>query len=119
MNFDDVIAKHIQWKMTLRQYLNGTKKLEVSEADLSRDDMCALGKWILADGKKYAQDDDFKSLVSLHKAFHQAAGKVVNLSQSNKKAASDFLDGSEYTQASSKVISALAKLRDKVEKKAA
>ena len=77
IDFDEVIAAHQQWRVTLRNAAMKGKKLDADT--LRRDDCCTLGKWIYGPGgQRWGKQPSFSSLVQFHKTFHTEAGKVAD-----------------------------------------
>jgi len=77
IDVDSIIDGHRQWKVKLREAIDSGVKVDV--ATLSRDDCCALGKWIYADGQRLRARSSFSMLVNNHAHFHQVAGQVGQL----------------------------------------
>ncbi len=77
IDVDSIIDGHRQWKVKLREAVDSGIKVDV--ATLSRDDCCALGKWIYADGQRLRARSSFTMLVNNHAHFHQVAGQVGQL----------------------------------------
>ena len=85
VDFDNVIAAHQQWRVTLRNAVLKNKKLEADT--IRRDDCCTLGKWIYGGGgKRWGHEPLFTELVKHHKTFHQEAGKVADAINANNLA---------------------------------
>ena len=53
MDFDHAIAAHSSWKMKLSKYL-AKPDHSLQPKEIAPDDRCDLGKWIVAEGKKFA-----------------------------------------------------------------
>jgi methyl-accepting chemotaxis protein len=111
----DAIDAHIKWKARLLSYLDGTSEEKLDPAGISRDDQCALGKWIHGPALKHFHDRaEFHTLRADHAQFHRIAGTVVKKVQEKDRAAADALMKNEYAQASRKVVQALTDLNKQV-----
>ena len=77
IDVDAIIDAHRLWKVKLREAIE--QRDTVDTATLSRDDCCALGKWIYGDGQRLADRPSFTQLIERHKAFHRVAGQVGDL----------------------------------------
>ncbi|HJV75632.1 MAG TPA: methyl-accepting chemotaxis protein, partial [Noviherbaspirillum sp.] len=77
INIDTIIDAHRQWKAKLRDAIENRDKVDVKT--LTRDDCCALGKWIYSDGQRFKERGTFTTLVSKHAHFHKEAGQVGHL----------------------------------------
>ena len=108
VDVDAIIDAHRQWKVKLRQAIED--RSQVDTATLSRDDCCALGKWIYGDGQRLAERPTFSTLVGRHAHFHRVAGQVGELiNQRRMREAEDALaPGTAFAQATSEVVSTLS-----------
>lgn len=108
VDVDAIIDAHRQWKVKLRQAIEDGSTVDV--ATLSRDDCCALGKWIYADGKRLSQRPNFVELVGRHRHFHNVAGGIGALiNQKRMREAEDALaPGTVFAQATADVVSTLS-----------
>src|SRR5450830_912707 len=108
VDVDAIIDAHRQWKVKLRQAIED--RSQVDTATLSRDDCCALGKWIYGDGQRLAERPTFSALVGRHAHFHRVAGQVGELiNQRRMREAEDALaPGTAFAQATSEVVSTLS-----------
>ena len=48
---EEAVAAHTNFKLRLRAFSRGSEKMK--PADVSQDDLCALGKWLYGDGAKF------------------------------------------------------------------
>jgi hypothetical protein len=116
IDFDKVIAAHQQWRVTLRNAVLKDKKLDA--ATISRDDCCALGKWIYGGGgAKWSKTPGFTDLVAHHKAFHKEAGLVaetINKGEADKARAM-MESGTPFVEAGHKVTQAIRHIRGTVD----
>ena len=108
VDVDVYIDAHRQWKVKLRDAIENRDKVDVST--LSRDDCCALGKWIYGDGQRLAGRETFTELIERHKRFHQVAGGVAEkINQRQYREAEEALaPGTPFSQATSEVVLALS-----------
>ena len=108
VDVDAMIDAHRQWKVKLRQAIEDRSQVDV--ATLSRDDCCALGKWIYSDGQRLAQRPTFLELVGRHQHFHQVAGEVGNLINQRQmlQAQEALAPGTAFSKATAEVVSTLS-----------
>jgi methyl-accepting chemotaxis protein len=108
IDVDSIIDGHRQWKVKLRNAIEDGAKVDV--ATLSRDDCCALGKWIYADGQRLSGRASFTELVKNHAHFHQVAGQVGQLINEGRfEQAEDALaPNTPFTAATSDVVTVLS-----------
>ncbi|MBN8716280.1 MAG: CZB domain-containing protein [Xanthomonadales bacterium] len=113
-SFEDMIDKHMQWKLRLKTYLRGGGE-PLDANTVSVDDACALGKWLYGPGQKVQHLPEFQRLKEHHKHFHAVAGKVVLEHQRGRTAqAQAVLDG-EFHDTTQATVTAIRALRDAVE----
>ncbi len=114
MNFDDAIAAHVEWKTKLKKYLKQPDH-SLKSADVAVDNKCSLGQWIHGDGKKFASLREFSELQSEHQRFHKAAAAVIAKADAGKDQNEEVALGSksEYSSASSAVVSAIMAMKAK------
>jgi hypothetical protein len=111
INIMDAINAHVRWKIRLDKCLHGTSEEKLDHTIVCRDDQCVLGKWIHGPAEKFFHDDDsLKVLRDDHAKFHQLAGRIVELVQTNDKDTAEKLLNGEYTEASRIVIRDLTEL---------
>ena len=112
LDFRAAIAAHGKWKTTLRNAISSGDQLDA--AAISRDDCCAVGKWVHGPGgQRWSNAPDFTNLVARHREFHQAAGAVAEVvNRGDKDKALRMLDGgSAFMSATHAVVEALNVLR--------
>lgn len=115
LNFRSAIEAHQGWKVKLQRALDDGTAHELSVANLCRDDLCVLGKWIHGSGgEQFGNVELFQKLQKDHAHFHHCAGSVLEMVQSGdgekKEAAQQELNSGEYLKASQEVILDLAEL---------
>jgi hypothetical protein len=109
VNILEAINAHVHWKVRLLSYRNGLSEENLEPAQVCRDDLCDLGKWIHGAAKHvFLGYDEFMELQEKHAYFHAVAGKVVQHVQEQNYASADKLLASEYSRASREVVQALA-----------
>jgi methyl-accepting chemotaxis protein len=83
IDYDLIVAKHRAWISNLRSFLDGKK----SDLKATSDDyrVCALGKWIYGEGKKFSTAGAYNEVEKVHQQFHAQAGRIIKLSQSGDK----------------------------------
>jgi methyl-accepting chemotaxis protein len=108
IDVDAIIDGHRQWKVKLRDAIENGEKVDV--ATLSRDDCCALGKWIYADGQRLRERASFTALVGNHARFHSVAGRVGTLiNEGHFEQAIDALaPNTDFSHATSDVVMVLS-----------
>lgn len=88
-SLNQAIAAHGIWKARLMQAIQ-TGKCEVRAQDAYRDDACAFGKWLHScsgspQGQGRDQGAHYAAVFDLHRRFHGAAGRVLDLALAGKK----------------------------------
>ena len=108
INVDSIIDAHRQWKVKLRDAIESRQSVDTST--LSRDDCCALGKWIYGDGQRLAGRQTFTDLIGRHKHFHTVAGQVGELinRRSYREAEDALAPGTRFSTATSEVVMVLS-----------
>lgn len=115
INIMDAIHAHVQWKVRLQNYLNGTSEEVLDPMAICRDDQCALGKWIHGPALTHFHDQDaFHKLRADHAQFHFIAGTVVKKVQDSDRAGATTLMEGDYAHTSHKVVLALNALHQHV-----
>lgn len=111
MNFDDAVTAHIKWKIMLSQFINGITTEKLDSATACKDNLCDLGKWIYGAGAKYKGVDSYKTLVTLHANFHQAAAEVLKKVEAGDKPGAKSLLSGQFTAASRDTVTAIMQLK--------
>lgn len=109
---DAALKAHGEWRLKLTSAIR-TGTCAVSPDDLSCDDKCAFGKWL------YGPDFDaatkagkpYQVTRRLHAEFHDVAGRVARLADSNRPGEAYQLLDTEYTARSETLERALNKWR--------
>ncbi|MDE2369718.1 MAG: CZB domain-containing protein [Burkholderiales bacterium] len=112
MDLAQASGAHTEWKVKLRMAI--AKREDTDAATISRDDCCALGKWLHGEAKsRYSQLKAYSTCLSQHAAFHREAGAVAaTINRKDYAKAEKMLDaGSPYATVSSSVISAILGLK--------
>ena len=111
MNFNQVIFAHADWKNRFKLFLEGKEQLE--QANVAKDNLCELGKWLYGDGRQHAHLPEYASLKEKHAQFHAAAANVVGQSKKlPKEKALQLVDiGTEYARASAACVNAITVLK--------
>ena len=112
MNFDEAIAAHSAWKQKLALYLVKPDK-SIDSTKLALDNQCDLGKWIYGEGGKLLTNQSFQELKKEHANFHRAAAEVVKRADAGQTVTEEIALGSKsaYAACSSKVVSALVRMK--------
>jgi Chemoreceptor zinc-binding domain len=109
VDVDTYIDAHRQWKVKLRNAIENRETVDTST--LSRDDCCALGKWVYGDGQKqFGQRAAFTDLIAKHQVFHRVAGQVGEMvNQKRYTEAEDALGaGTPFSDATRAVVLVLS-----------
>lgn len=116
LNFRTAIEAHQKWKTRLQAVIDNDASENLSTEVVSRDDQCALGKWIHGvGGQRFSSDDQFQKLSKNHANFHACAGMVLALAQTGKKAdAQAYLKSNGYLYASQEVVLDLAQMYNRL-----
>jgi hypothetical protein len=78
LDFNTAIDAHMQWKIRLKDAIDGGKKSVLVATEVARDDLCVLGRWIHGDGgKQHGHLPQFSALKEQHAEFHAHAASVV------------------------------------------
>ena len=115
MNFDEAIQAHANWKMKLSAYIRKPDR-SVDAGVLAKDNVCALGKWIYAEGVAFSALPEYQELKNSHALFHQAASSIVKKADSGESVSDEVALGaqSEYNKHSTKVVQSIMKMKAKV-----
>ena len=101
------IGAHGVWKLRLKTAIT-LGKSDVSVADVCRDDLCDMGKWMNDPALPSAlrQSPEFRAIRSKHTNFHKCAGDVLGLALAGQKeAAQARLDGDFAAQSQDLTLS--------------
>jgi hypothetical protein len=110
------VEAHINWKLRLQNYMNGTSAENLDPMVICRDDQCELGKWIHGPATDHFHGvEAFHDLRADHAQFHYVAANVVKHVQAADRPTAEALICNEYTQVSHKVVMALTELSKLVE----
>lgn len=112
LDFMAAIDVHMRWKSRLGAYIQGSSGEDLRVEAVSRDDQCALGKWIHGPGgQRYRGIDTFAEIERYHADFHRCAGKVLATAKSGQtEEALQMLQHGDYLRNSERVKMLLAKL---------
>lgn len=115
MDFDQAITAHTNWKSKLRAYL-AKPDHSLVPSEVAMDNKCELGKWINGEGSKHASLPEFQTLRTQHTHFHKAAADVIRHADSGQNTSEEVALGgkSEFSSASSAVVSAIMAIKSKV-----
>ena len=114
-DFDAAIEAHQAWKMKLRRAISSQEKLDIDT--ISRDDCCALGKWIHGPGgHHHGQALRFGELKDKHREFHRSVGMIARkITQGRSEDAERLLGtGSAFTALSTDIVSMLNRFKGEV-----
>jgi len=114
MNFDEAISAHVNWKVKLLGFINGTAdKLDANKVE--KDNQCDLGRWLYAEGSQYKKHPEYDRLKKEHAHFHKCAADVVKAVDAGKKdEAKKMLEqGKEFAICSIHVVTLIRDMREK------
>ena len=111
MDLGNAIEAHLQWKVRLRMFINGSSAERLDPAVIARDNQCELGKWIHGPATAYASRPCYVALKGAHAEFHASAARVVTKAVAGDKAGAEGVLSGAYAQASLKVVAAIQKMR--------
>ena len=112
MDLNEAVKAHAEWKMKFRTAISKEDSLDATT--ISRDDCCALGKWLHGEAKgKFGRLRSHSECLIRHAAFHREAGKVakaINARQYDE--AERMISGAgPYRDASTQVVIAIGALK--------
>ena len=114
-DFDAAIEAHRAWKMKLRRAISNEEKLDVDT--VSRDDCCALGKWIHGPGgHRHSKHPRFGELQNKHRDFHRSVGEIARKINLGRHDDAERLlgTGSSFTALSTDVVSVLNRFKREI-----
>ncbi len=107
IDIDAGIAAHKAWFSRLRYYLDGLTEGELSVGDVNDCTRCVLGAWLYGSGEQYSLFTQYHDLITVHRAFHELAGRIIELHQSGQTAVAETLLEGEFKSLSERVIALL------------
>jgi hypothetical protein len=112
LDFKTAIDAHMKWKIRLERCLEGGNEENLQVDVVSRDDQCALGKWIHGlGGERFGDLPEFQQMQVEHARFHLCAADVLTCCLAgDREGASNKLRSGDYTRASERVKLFLARL---------
>lgn len=112
IDIDTAIAAHENWKLRLKNYVDGKSTETLQPEVICLDDRCDLGKWLHGPGgQRLGKYPAFALLVARHKYFHVQASSVVAFAQADEKAKANKVLGDTYEMASRQVVSLLQQFK--------
>jgi Chemoreceptor zinc-binding domain len=112
IDIDTAIAAHENWKLRLRNYLDGKSTEQLSPEVVCLDDKCDLGKWLHGPGgQRLGKYPAFTLLIARHKYFHVQASTVVALAQSGDTAKAEATLKTHYEHGSTQTVLLLKELK--------
>ena len=112
VSLDDAVARHQQWKTTLRNAAMRGEKLDADK--LTHDNCCPLGGWLHGDGRRqWGTHPAFTELLNRHAVFHREAGRVAQVVNAGRKDEALRLldDGTAFADATQATVLAIRKLQ--------
>lgn len=108
--FYSAVEAHINWKIRLQKYLDGTSEESLNPEVICLDNQCALGQWIYGDGQEYKDMDAFEELRTTHARFHNCASNVVRKTDEGEKNEAEHLFRNDYATLSKNITRMLVKM---------
>lgn len=111
MDFTKAVDAHVNWIIRLQEAIEGGQKLD--PAEVGKDTLCDLGKWIYGEGAVHRDKPAYQTLKARHTEFHQSAGEVVRKVNANDLAgAIAMVDrGGDFIRISTDTVNAIMKLK--------
>lgn len=111
-DFEDAKQKHRSWNVKLENLFSGLET-DINHDAARRNDKCALGKWLLGDGKKYENLPEMQQLIEVHTEMHHEVGKSLDaLDLGDKETAN--LHKNKVQQISHQIIALLDVIENEV-----
>ncbi len=112
LDFYRAIDFQRRWRLRLAAYVRGETRARVSWREISRDDQCELGRWLVdAAAGQPRHDQLLRRLREQHAALHAAAADVVRLADSGQReAALQVLRQGAFADASHATVARLSEL---------
>lgn len=111
LDFAAAIRAHQAWKGRLLAVVEGQSQDMPASAEVSRDDLCVLGRWLHGPGCQAFQGEPLLDTVrTTHARFHLLAGAVLRAVEENRVQDARRLLTSDYQRASVQVQGKLAEL---------
>lgn len=112
LDFYQAIDFQRRWKLRLSAYVRGETRARPAWRDISRDDQCELGRWLLdASAHQPSHAELLQRLREQHAALHRAAADVVRLADAGQRdAALQALRHGEFAHASHATVARLSEL---------
>ncbi|NOR51342.1 MAG: hypothetical protein GQ470_01865 [Gammaproteobacteria bacterium] len=101
------IQDHTSWKIRIQSLVNKDDLGSVNLYEISSDEHCELGKWILSMDKKIGHTYALSRLRNFHREFHKAAGEAVELAQEGDMKKAKAIINGEYSRLSREVVNSL------------
>jgi hypothetical protein len=78
LDMGKALEAHSGWIDHLKDILDGREEAPNSVANVARDDLCVLGKWLHGMGRdRFHHLQEYQDLLASHARFHAAAGLVL------------------------------------------
>ena len=113
-SFEDMIEKHLHWKLRMKTYLRGGGE-PLDPATVADDSACQLGQWLYGTGQNVQHLPEYQSLKESHRQFHAIAARVIQEHQHGHNAQAQALLDGDFTRQTQHTVGAIRALRDAVE----
>lgn len=111
LDFAAAIRAHQAWKGRLLAVVDGQSQESLASAQVSRDDLCVLGRWLHGPGcQSLAGETLLDTVRTTHARFHVLAGAVLRAVEEGRRDDARHLLTTDYHRASVQVQGKLAEL---------
>lgn len=82
MDHREALHAHVAWYADLSDRL--AKGETVDAEEVARDDLCEMGRWLLAEGVAHADLPEFQEFKKVHADYHKCAADAVRMSNAGE-----------------------------------
>lgn len=111
MTIPEVVDAHIQWKLKLEAFVNGTAGIEIDPSTFCSPNASTTGKWTtLHAAEKLSEFNAFFTLRAKMEQCHHLAGEIVNkINMGDRKGAKEIMND-RFLKTSHELVHALVEL---------
>ena len=111
MTCKDAISAHVNWKLRIHTLISGKLDEKLDPATIARDNVCELGKWLYADGKKEIPAAQHGELQATHADFHREAARIVGEFYTGHKIGLEAIEmDSSFGKLTTRIVGILSKM---------
>ncbi|HEY0721562.1 MAG TPA: CZB domain-containing protein [Gammaproteobacteria bacterium] len=110
MNFFEAINAHVAWKVRLQKHIKGESNERLDASAASRDDLCALGKWIYTHQGQYGEMPLFRQVQVQHADFHRCAAEIIDSVDRGEQEEAEHKLHHDYAHLSQMIVKSLSRL---------